>query len=302
LDHGIPFKQGGYDIDSNNTYAEKHDKIVKRHIDYYTTATSYVCSKMIMHSYHVDQNHTILCGKPRDDLFFDEKLRTGKNDIVEKIKSGRKAIIYMPTHRDCGKKPLHLSEILDLDYLDKMCSEKNSVFIVKKHFYHSKENENLNKYKNIYDITNENIETQMLLYQADILVSDYSSLCAEYLLLDRPLVLYTFDLDHYLEHERGLFLPMDKVDTGYKVMTPSQLNDCLTSLLKGEDDRFEVNRKKAKEIYFEPSIDFTNSRKYVTEIITQMINKQYNFSWQQYIDEAMSDINKKEIVTYVGKH
>ena len=152
LDHGISFKQAGYDIDKSNKYIERHENLVKLMTKYYVTASSYINSQMVKHSYHVDQRQIIFCGKPRDDIFFDESLKKG-NEFVEKIKNGRKAILYMPTHRNCGRTKIDCENILDLITIDHLCEQNGWVFIIKKHFYHRNEKTNLDKYQNIYDIT-----------------------------------------------------------------------------------------------------------------------------------------------------
>lgn len=279
LDHGISFKEVGYDIDKSNKYLEKHNKLVLKKIDYYLTTTSYLTQKMMKHSYHVNEENIILMGKPRLDYFFDASLR--ENDkTLENIKAGKKAIVYMPTHRSCGKKLLKMNEILDLGTINSICKQNNYLFIIKKHFYHKNEVESLDEYSNILDITNLQLDSQEVLYNADILVSDYSASYIDYLILDKPLILYTFDLDEYLKTERGLFVPFDILDIGYQPKTKEELNNCLKDVITDNSDKYLLKREKARRIYFDDSLPVGHFREQTLQITNKLLNKDYFSNWE----------------------
>ena len=290
LDHGIPFKRAGYDIDkANSAKDERLDNLFKKFVHYYSTATSYLSALMIRQSYHTPMNKILLCGKPREDLFFNKELQKGLNDSLRKIIGARRAITYMPTHRKCGDIKIDLFKILDLDFLDSFCEENNCVFIIKKHYYHSKEETDLSRFKNIFDLTQEkSINSQMLLAQTDVLISDYSSVCTEYLLLDRPLILYTYDIDWYKTVERGLFLPIECAIFGLQVNTAEELNHALSSIVL-QGDLSEPKRKMAKEIYYDESIDYSCSSRQIIKLIKKESLNQYNQDWSSQIEEVASN-------------
>lgn len=279
LDHGIIFKQVGLDIDKD-PYTEKHDKLIKKFIKYYMTTPSYLTEKMMEHSYHVTESNTILCGKPRLDYFFDKNLRGDLEDI-NVLKGQKKTIIYMPTHRSCGKIEMNLEKILDLGTIDELCEKNGYIFIIKKHFYHRNEKENLYKYKNIIDITGSDIDAQKLLYSADVLISDYSSAYIDYLLLDRPLILYTFDLDTYLKQERGLFISFNDLNIGYQPKDKDELNQCIEEVMLDVGDRYRINRLNARRIYFDDSLRMGNSREEISSIIDSLLDGSYHSKWQE---------------------
>ena len=105
-------------------------------------------------------------------------------DNIDKIKNGRKAIVWMPTHRSCGKNKINISQLVDLDKLQQICELNDIVFIVKKHFYHKNESEDFSLYPNIFDVTNLDVDATVILAQADALISDYSASYIEYLALE----------------------------------------------------------------------------------------------------------------------
>lgn len=52
---------------------------------------------------------------------------------------------------------------------------------------------------------NNNIDTQELLLISDLLISDYSSIYIDYLILDRPIIHYLFDGDEYITSNREIY-------------------------------------------------------------------------------------------------
>ena len=279
LDHGIIFKQVGFDINPNDQYQYFHHSIIRKYVDYYMTTPSFLTEKMMEHSYHIRENNAILCGKARLDYFFDESLRNTSTLLAEAI-SGRKTIVYMPTHRTNGRKKIEIERIMDLRFIDELCDRFGYVFIIKKHFYHRDELTDTALYKNIIDLTQEAIDAQEMLFNADILITDYSSCYIDYLLLDRPLVLYTYDLEEYLKEERGLFVSFDRLNIGYQPKTKEQLNKDLMDIVSNSDDRYKDNRKNAKAIYFDQGLDIGNSRQEICNIINGLMDGTYKTEWE----------------------
>lgn len=280
LDHGIIFKQVGYDIDKNNTYIEHHHILAKKFIDYYMTTPSYLTHLMMKHSYHIDEKHLIMCGKARLDYLFD-KNKWSKSTIIYKIHREYRTIIYMPTHRSSGTIPIKINEILDLQFIEKLCEQYNCLFVIKKHFYHKDETEDLSQYNYIVDLTGEEIDAQDMLVNADILISDYSSTYIDYLLLDRPLLLYTYDLEKYLDTERGLFVPFDKLDIGYQPKTKLELNNALLDVLSSREDKYYHNRENAKKIYFDESLKNGEACIELEKIVSKLIAGDFATDWNQ---------------------
>lgn len=279
LDHGIIFKQVGFDINPTDTYQLTHDKVVKRYVYYYMTTPSYLTEKMMEHSYHTTEDNTILCGKARLDYFFDGALRK-ENESLKELIGDRKTIVYMPTHRSCGEKQMNMEELLDLQYINELCEKHGYVFIIKKHFYHRKEGTSYtSKYNSIVDVTDSTYDAQEMLYNADVLISDYSSCYIDYLLLDRPLVLYTYDLDNYLKEERGLFISFNDLDIGYQPSNRSELNEALTDIVSNGTDRYKEKRERAKSIYFDESLAIGDARKEICLIIQKLMAGQFKTNW-----------------------
>ena len=77
---------------------------------------------------------------------------------------------------------------------------------------------------------------QELMLISDILITDYSSIMIEYSILNRPTVFFTYDLDEYLENERGFYYDFKSTVPGPIVYTSQELIDAI------KNDDFDKGR------------------------------------------------------------
>lgn len=302
LDHGMPFKMAGYTVKTNdNKYLIKHDKLVKLFVNYYMTATSYCCAKMMEYQYLVDFKNIILVGKIRHELFYDETMRIGLNGNIRELKKNYKIITYLPTHRSCGNVKINISTNLDLEYINEICKEKNYMFIIKKHFYHCLEREPLERYSNILDLTHDRgIDTQMLLYQTDILISDYSSAFIDYLLLERPILLYMYDAENFLKAERGFFFPFNKLGLEY-TYTKNDFNSKLLDIINNTNEKYVNMTKKCKKIFFDDSINNSANSKEMLAKVVDILNGNKKMDWSKIEKECYSAPDLQDILGEIVK-
>lgn len=270
LGHGYAFKDPGESFTSDKSI--KRERLILKAIDYYSLYVS--TSIMKINPY---ENNSILmkklyCDFVRNDIYYDKKLREGKNIIVEKLKEPHKrAIVYMPTHRSDGEKPMNLSTIMDFDTIQNICEKNNSVFIIKKHYYHKNEFENLDNYPNIFDITNiSDIDSQVLLFQTDILISDYSAAFIEYLLLDRPIILYHYDIDSFILEERSFIFSFDEINIAPMPRTQIELSAAIEDAITSKVDKYTDNRNKFRKLYFDNPVQ-GHGREMATNIICKLL-------------------------------
>ncbi len=212
--HGIPLKEIEYDIYHYNkpeiqTQFDrrriKYLDLLRKNIEEYIVSTSPLVTDIYMNAFHMEKKQVLELGQPRNDVFYDSKLRINQNSNLESIRKHSKLIVYMPTHRECGKIKVPIKDLLNLNIINQICKNNNAVFVIKKHYYHRDEDDSIEGYSNIIDITSDSIDTQVLLYQADVLMTDYSGCYYDYLLLDRPIIYYAYDLEEYLRKQRNMY-------------------------------------------------------------------------------------------------
>lgn len=281
LDHGFALKEVGFAIPSADKRWISYQKLLRKGIKFWMSAPTEWSMEKIRLCYDIPAENIVRCNKPRTDVIFDKNLWSGLNNNIAQIKKGRKAIVWMPTHRSCGDVKIEMSKLVDFDKLQKICEQNNCVFIIKKHFYHKQETEPLDKYANIFDVTNDDVDSSVILAQADALVSDYSASYIEYLALDRPIILYAYDKEEFLAKERGLFIQLEDNTAGEVV---EKQDDFLNSIKRICNDWYDTSyaegRKFARSLYFNDDVNPGEYRKSVKDIIDQLIAGTYKSNWK----------------------
>lgn len=179
----------------------------------YCICTSNEMKKVVSEQFSVNEEKIFVSGLPRNDLLFE------KNDELKKlnIQNFNKIFIWMPTFRklkyseeyirvDSQKEyflglPL-IESSKDLKELDCFLAKMNMFLIIKIHPGALNENDEKSDYSNIRIITTEemkfkDINLYKLFSQTDALISDYSSVTFDYMLLDKPLAYIIDDLNEY---------------------------------------------------------------------------------------------------------
>ena len=281
LGHGFPIKESGFEQPDCTEYYIKYTKTLRKMIRYYMASSSDFTKDITCRAFEVRLKQIVFCTFPRTDIFFDSNLRKEYSSKLSERIQGKTVISYLPTHRSMGKVKIECNKIFDFDSIQRLCEEYNAVFLIKKHFFHNKEKENTKGYTRIIDITGENVETQTLLCDTNILVTDYSACAIDYSILDRPIVYYAYDLNDFLKKERNMYFPFEDNDAGYKSYTSKEFTDCLKKVLADTTDlQHTQGRKKLRERYFDPECPIGHAREDIKGIIPRLIDNTYTNKWE----------------------
>lgn len=214
--HGTPFKHIGNDAGVRKDYDFGS-------MDFFCYASDYE-KEIYKRAFNVREDALIPTGLPRND-----ELYKVTQEEVEELKKrlglphDKKIILYAPTWREstdngktCAIKPpvdaKKWEQILKDDY----------VVLFRMHAYTNKLlglefNDTLRDYSTYPNVND-------LFKVADILISDYSASMADFSILERPVLCFTYDYEEYRK-ERGLYMD-------YETEMPS-------GLLKTEDEVLE---------------------------------------------------------------
>ncbi len=210
----------------------------------------------------------VTLGYPRNDILFSSAIK--KHDSY---KGYKKVILYAPTWRNIGWtfKPFSKSF---LNKLNKFLKLKNYLFLIKNH---PKMDKALNSsFSNIKDITKGVVNNINELYcQVDVLISDYSSVSFDFVLLDRPIIFYIKDIKDYLKMcPAGFYVDFKRDLPGPFVYT----EESLLKKLKNIDLIFDRKSYQVKYANFKKlGYDFQNgysAKRVCNYILKNIINFQ----------------------------
>lgn len=149
----------------------------------------------------------VLEGYPRNEAFFDDEARTRIRREMQ-WPDDLDVIAYMPTWREyTGFESVQAQAYLIyyLTEIDKMLPDSR-VMYVNLH-PRAKENIDFEVFTHIKPFP-DMYETYEFLNACDCLVTDYSSVMFDYMLTGRPIILFAYDLEHYLLN-RGCYFPLE---------------------------------------------------------------------------------------------
>src|SRR5690606_25250127 len=90
-----------------------------------------------------------------------------------------------------------------------------------------------------------------LLKRADLLVTDYSSIFFDFLLLDRPIVFFPYDLERYFSRDRQFLFPYDEFTPGARVKTEEALFKTIVQELDSPDPAHQEARLALRDKSFQ---------------------------------------------------
>lgn len=210
----------------------------------YVVCTSESYANFYKSAFRTSRDKVLNIGQARNDYFFMNTPNQYKEEFA-----GKKIIVYMPTHRQEGKKSMNMYHILDLSSINAVLGKHDAVLIIKKHFYHRMEPSVGKEFENIIEITNKNPETSELLKAADVLMTDYSSCSNDFLLLNRPQLFFCYDMDDYIINDRDLYFDFYSSVPGSICKNNSELIKELDNVLSGVDNYKEKRQQRLDFFY-----------------------------------------------------
>lgn len=237
---------------------------------HYVLATSKVMGEIFSSAFRVPKSHILVDGYPRNDMLFTntkiENLYTKEEkNIVELAKAfkhiGQKIIVYMPTFRDSETK---FFDVMNLEEFNNFLVKENIVFLTKLHPKSKlkKEFERVS-YDNIYNI-DADVDPYTFLGLADMLVTDYSSVYTDFLLLNKPSVFFTYDLKEYSKDTRDCYFDYDEYLPELRTYNMEQLMTGIKCVLIS--DNCELAREKLRDKMFN-YCDCNSSERLVKKIM-----------------------------------
>lgn len=259
--HGIPMKKLGFA--SPSVIADKTASMNARsfsHLDF-LAASSPLEAASYHYCFNIDASRDVVqpTGMPRNDALitnaaettWEEKQRFIKG-LLKNAMGSEQVILYAPTWRADGKIRFFPWDDFDIKQLQNLLQENNAILLVRGHINDlaSDRSENASDlaaqtpriiayHQDAYP------DVQDMLHLVDIVISDYSGIWADFLLLDRPIVLVPYDLDEYMAHF-GLLYPLDLFAPGAVVQDFDGFLKSISDYIADPSLDSEIRRQKRR--------------------------------------------------------
>lgn len=244
--HGIPLKKIGVDM---KVAHRKYPFIIyniwdllRLKDDYYIVNSEYeqLCCESVLLG---NKTKIKILGSPRLDVLFKDIKHSDifmEEDFcaIKHFKElNKKIFIYTPTFRDTGK---DISGWLKSDRLKQFLKNNNAVLVCKLHFA-DKNSLNFELTEEFYKMSSDS-DIYPILKFSDALITDYSSIYFDYLLLDKPILYYPIDIEEYQKTCRGFFAPYEEMTAGIKAYKEDELINAMQSVIDVTDNYKEIRK------------------------------------------------------------
>ncbi len=217
-------------------------------MDYFVTPSGTKKDKnLIVNYFQISPKKILATGYPRNDILFSKDLEL-KTQIRKKYKitnNFKRVLLYAPTFRDnsfTAKLPFNQEELIELNDVLK---SSNSILIMKAHMF-----EQIIEFKNYSNVKKalKDTDIQELLCITDILITDYSSVYCDFLLLNKPILLFTYDFEEFMKRGRGFYYDFKQIAPGPLLFAGKELIEAIKNVHNIEKD-FEERRLKTRSLY-----------------------------------------------------
>lgn len=250
LGHGKSIKRSGMASKGPRCDEYKHKAAILHRQVIAATATSQRQAEVLRTCYGLGRCPTEITGEPRTDYFF-RKTAEG---------TSRFTFLYAPTWRQGPNRQMSRFfpfTDFDAERLISYLREKDIRLILRPHpkdVSRARDDEGLGR---LLSANEDRISLFLdvdfnalykLVPQTHLLISDYSSLVEEYLLLDKPIVLIPYDATRF-EEEQGFLYDLKTVAPGEIVGSFAELLDCWDVVVRGGDLAASRRRSRRNDVH-----------------------------------------------------
>ena len=282
--HGIPLKKIKYDdeINENKPHNPYYNRVksallfifpfLNDNWDFIISSSEDVSQRMAS-AFRVDCAKIIETGYPRMD-----KILSPKDELLNIFpqtkdwKQFSKIILYAPTHRREGRGGASLFDSMDYFKFNEILSNENAAMFIKMHYHHELNNNYLfdKSFSNIILLEEGNVpDINTILPFVDVLISDYSGVVLDYLILDRPIIPTSFDLEEYITKDRELYEDYTKTVMGINCNNWEQVQNKLQEIFAGNDLSSPIRKEMLRRFF---KYSDTNNCKRIIDTVTNYLN------------------------------
>ena len=259
--HGMPIKRIGYLDDPNHRNVQKSN---------FNTATSEFYQHILAKAFRVSEAEVLILGQIRNDFLFTNKFTI--HNLFDDNNFYTKTILWMPTYRKSIIGDIRLDGEIDTDNdffneenlmrTNVLLKRNNAMTYVKLHPMDFRTISSFKTYSNIRFINNSSFEDKGInMYSTfksvDILLTDFSSIYIDFLLLDRPIGFVFSDFEAFKNSRGFLFSDPLKFMPGEIITTMRNLEEFLTRTIVNNEDDYTSKRSEIKNKFHKHDDNFS---------------------------------------------
>jgi CDP-glycerol glycerophosphotransferase len=244
LGHGTPLKNIGLLENNISLIKKKYYAILRTNISY-TVASSNCFCPVISKFLGLPPKKILIAGQSRNDQLF-SKAKINLKDIAGN--ENKYNILYAPTWRTSAKVNLFpFKDFIIDEFVNFIMKNEINIFIRTHPYFEDEVEKRLFNASNIYSFSEKDYHEIMdYLNLFDLLITDYSSIYFDYLLLNKPIIFLPYDYDEY-NKEIGFTVPYFDYTPGYKPSTMKDFIDAIYEAFTGVD-KYKNTREHVNKI------------------------------------------------------
>ena len=282
---GVPLKAFERDIDNPRSryYRLFHGSLPERwflammmpwHVDRpdLIIATSPETGYITRRAFDLPEESVVITGFPRNDVLFQSEESAAPSRLKwpvsfeDAVNTKQRIVMYLPTYRDSGNPYFNL----DWTDLDQLMQTLNAIFFYK--FHPDDKSTFRGRGSNIVELPMETDIYSMMAY-TDALISDYSSIIFDYMLLDRPIIYYAPDMEEFTASSRSLIFDPIDIAVGPVCSTAAEFMQSLADVVnKANGSPDEQAHWAAIRKRFNTYVDGESSRRTAEAIYSKLLN------------------------------
>lgn len=223
--HGAgAFKKFGLSTETDERVKQQVERANSRLTHLFVTSEKVI--PFYQEAFGIKKDRIYVTGIPVTDVYFEQDRKEQAQERFYKIYPElheKRLLLYTPTFRRTSRENLEIMEHFPMERLQELLGD-SWVVLVKMHPKYPVSN--IPRHSFCYDMTNYAHITD-LYFVSDLLVTDYSSTVVEYVLLDKPVILYAYDLEEY---DRGFYREYESSVPGEIAQNEEELLALLSGL------------------------------------------------------------------------
>ena len=248
--HGLPLKTVAWDAE----WPDQPWPVRRCHTDMadeidLVTVPSTAAIEPLASGLGIDRDRFVVTGYPRTDVFADEvegARLTVDGSLVDRIESraaDSDLVFYLPTYRGADDSFI---ETFDAAAVGDLLDARSAHLYIKAH--PDEPVTAAEDHPRVHWLP-ASVDPYLVLPHADVLVTDYSSVCFDYLAVDRPIVFFAYDRPTYTA-ARGFYFDYESVTPGPIATDIDELRKALEEALDavaGRSDPYAAERRRLRE-------------------------------------------------------